>query len=70
MGAEKVLLYGQAFSPSIFVSDSDFVAMTKNGALCNEHGHLGPVEFENVMREQVNVYQSALRLLDGITFRI
>ena len=70
MGAEKVLLHGQAFSPSIFVSDSDFVAMTKNGALCNEHGHLGPVEFENVMREQVNVYQSALRLLDGITFRI
>ena len=44
---------GQAFSPSIFVSDSDFVAMTKNGALCNEHGHLGPVEFETVMREQV-----------------
>ena len=44
--------------------------MTKNGALCNENGHLGPIEFENVMREQVNVYQSALQLLDGITLRI
>ena len=51
----KYFYTGQAFSPSIFVSDSDFVAMTKNGALCNEHGHLGPIEFETVMREQVNV---------------
>ena len=40
-------------TPPIFVSDSDFVAMTKDGALCNAQGHLGPVEFENMMREQV-----------------
>ena len=44
----------QAFTPRIFVSDSDFVAITKNGTLCNKQGHLGPKEFENVMREQVN----------------
>ena len=48
-------VWGQNFSPRIFVSDSDFVAITKNGALCNAKGHLGPREFENVMREQVRV---------------
>jgi len=44
------------FFPRIFISDSDFIAMTKNGALCNANGHLGPQEFENVMREQILNY--------------
>ena len=38
------------------MSDSDFVAITKNGALCNGRGHLGPREFEAVMREQLRLY--------------
>ena len=33
--------------------------MTKNGTLCNEDGHLGPAEFENVMREQLRLYTPA-----------
>ena len=40
--------------------------MTKNGALCNKRGHLGPQEFENVMREQIRLYTqvcSAILLL-------
>ena len=46
----------QDFSPRIFISDSDFIAITNNGALCNINGHLGALEFENVMREQILNY--------------
>ena len=46
----------QDFSPRIFISDSDFIAMTNNGALCNSRGQLGPAEFERVMREQMLYY--------------
>jgi hypothetical protein len=46
----------QDFTPRIFLSDSDFIAMTKNGALCNAKGQLGPKEFEILMREQILNY--------------
>jgi hypothetical protein len=46
----------QSFDPPIFVSDSDFVAITRHGALCNAIGSLGPAEFEAVMREQILLY--------------
>ncbi len=49
-------LSSQDFSPRIFVSDSDFIAMTRDGKLCNESGRLGPFEFERVLREQLRLY--------------
>ena len=39
---------GQDFTPRIFVSDSDFIAITQNGSLLNANGRLGPAEFEQV----------------------
>mmetsp|Transcript_52972 Transcript_52972/g.139581 ORF Transcript_52972/g.139581 Transcript_52972/m.139581 type:complete len:651 (-) Transcript_52972:1867-3819(-) len=44
------------FKPRIYVSDSDFVGITKDGALCNQQGLLGPDEFERVMREQIRIH--------------
>ena len=38
------------------MSDSDFIAITNNGALCNDKGQLGPAEFERLMREQMLLY--------------
>ena len=35
--------------------------MTKDGELCNDRGHLGPQEFENVMREQLPLYTQVLQ---------
>ena len=49
-------MIAQDMTPPIFVSDSDFIAITKDSTLCNEQGHLGPKEFENVMREQIRLY--------------
>ena len=49
----------QDLTPRIFVSDSDFIAMTKNGTLCNKRRHLGPREFENVLRDQLRLYTQA-----------
>ena len=46
----------QSFDPPIFVSDSDFVAITNNGALCNADGNIGAAEFEAVLREQILLY--------------
>mmetsp|Transcript_39664 Transcript_39664/g.105647 ORF Transcript_39664/g.105647 Transcript_39664/m.105647 type:complete len:93 (+) Transcript_39664:1600-1878(+) len=44
------------FTPRIFVSDSDFVAMTRDGALCNTNGRIGMEQFEKIMREQLRLY--------------
>ena len=46
----------QDFAPRIYVSDSDFMAITRGGALCRPNGNLGPPEFEAVMREQLRIY--------------
>ena len=43
----------------MFVSDSDFIDITKNGELCNERKNLGPAQFEAVMREQLQLYMQA-----------
>jgi hypothetical protein len=51
-----MLPFVQNFTPRIFLSDSDFIAMTKNGAMCNAQGQLGVEEFEMVMREQILNY--------------
>ncbi len=61
-GAAEVLpkcvtaVAGQDFTPRIHVSDSDFMAITRNGALCRPNGGLGPAEFEVVMRDQLRLY--------------
>ena len=52
----------QDFSPRIFVSDSDFIAMTRDGQLCNPAGRLGPAEFERMMREQIRLYAQVLAM--------
>jgi hypothetical protein len=38
----------QDFSPRIHISDSDFAIITRNGALCDPGGGLGPTAFETV----------------------
>ncbi len=40
----------------IHMSDSDFVDMTSNGALCNAAGEIGAREFETIMRGEVTTY--------------
>ena len=46
----------QDFTPHIHMAESDFMAITRNGALCDDTGGLGPVEFEAVMRDQIRLY--------------
>ena len=43
----------QDFSSPLHLSDSDFIAITRNGDLARPNGTLGPEEFELVMREQL-----------------
>jgi hypothetical protein len=38
------------------MSESDFVDMTHNGALCNAAGEIGAREFEAIMRGEVITY--------------
>jgi hypothetical protein len=38
------------------MSDSDFVDMTRNGALCNAAGEIGELEFETIMRGEIITY--------------
>ena len=38
------------------MSESDFVDMTRNGALCNAAGEIGAREFEAIMRADVIAY--------------
>ena len=38
------------------MSESDFVDMTRNGALCNAAGEIGAGEFEAIMRGEVVAY--------------
>ena len=40
----------------IHMSESDFVNMTHNGALCNAAGEIGAQEFEKIMRGEVITY--------------
>ena len=49
-----VLVRGRAqdFHPCIHITDSDFASITHDGKLCDAEGHLGPREFEDVMRRQ------------------
>jgi hypothetical protein len=43
----------------IHMSESDFVGMTRNGALCNEAGEIGAREFESIMRGEIVTYLQA-----------
>ena len=48
---------------------SDFASFTQNGALCDEEGQLGPVEFERVMRYHIRqLAQSKLASPDDEDF--
>jgi hypothetical protein len=38
------------------MSESDYVDMTRNGALCNAAGEIGSREFESIMRGEVVAY--------------
>jgi hypothetical protein len=42
----------QNFRPWIHVTPSDFNALTRNRALCDENGNLSPQNFDLMMREQ------------------
>ena len=44
----SVPLHWQDFNPRIYLSESDFMAITRNGALCRPGGTIGPAEFEMV----------------------
>ena len=46
--------HGQAFEPKIHMTDSDFMSITRNGALCGADGRLGREGFELLMREQAS----------------
>jgi hypothetical protein len=41
------------------VASSDFMALTRGGALCDAEDRLGPAEFELAMREQIRLYTQA-----------
>ena len=54
----------------IHMSESDFVDMTRNGALCNAAGEIGAREFETIMRGEVITYLQVLLFLRyAICFR-
>ncbi len=38
------------------MSESDYMDMTRNGALCNAAGEIGSLEFESIMRGEVIAY--------------
>jgi hypothetical protein len=38
------------------MSESDFMHMTRNGALCNEAGEIGAREFETILRGEITTY--------------
>ncbi len=38
------------------MSESDYMDMTRNGALCNAAGEIGLREFETIMRGEVYAY--------------
>jgi hypothetical protein len=40
----------------IHMSESDFMDMTRNGALCNAAGEIGAQEFETIMRGEIITY--------------
>ena len=46
----------QNFIPRIHVTESDFMILTRNGALCDANGTLGFKEFEVCMREQIRFF--------------
>ncbi len=54
----------QNLQPRVHLTESDFAVITDNGRLCTGRpNHLGPVEFEHVMRRQLQRYsKSALHL--------
>ena len=40
----------------IHMSESDFMDMTCNGALCNAAGEIGALEFETILRGEIITY--------------
>ena len=42
--------------PRIHLSESDFRDFTRNGALCNPAGEIGPSEFETIMRQEIHIF--------------
>ena len=40
----------------IHMSESDFMDMTRNGALCNEASEIGAREFETILRGEIITY--------------
>ncbi len=54
--------------PRIHLSESDFMDITGNGALCNAIGDIGQVEFESIMRREMHSYlQVSVR---GLLFQL
>jgi hypothetical protein len=47
---------GRAQDHRIHMSESDFMDMTRNGALCNEAGEIGAREFETILRGEIITY--------------
>jgi hypothetical protein len=44
----------QDLNPRIHISESDRESLTSNGRMCDWTGQIGTVEFEMIMRDQVN----------------
>ncbi len=38
------------------MSESDFLIITHNGALCDASGEIGVAEFEDIIRSQLTLY--------------
>jgi hypothetical protein len=49
--------------PRIHLSESDFLALTLDGALLNPSGEIGPAEFETIMRRELHAYAQARPLI-------
>jgi hypothetical protein len=50
------LHFTQDFKPRIHLSESDYAVFTQSGTLCDEHGNLGPQQFETALRRQMKIY--------------
>jgi hypothetical protein len=45
----------QDIKPRIYMADSDFDAITNNGAICNSLGNVGPKEFCEIMTKEIRL---------------
>ena len=54
--ARGMLMHLESQDSGIHLSEADFQTITHNMSLCDEHGEIGVVEFEHIMRSQLKLY--------------